>query len=241
MSRSVGELMNRELLAVLPETPAQAVRELMKAFGVGAVPVLDEHRRPIGMVTAHALLEVQGTAAHRMTCPAACIEGSAEIDEAARRMAQEVTHHLVVVDASGAAVGLVSVLDLLRARYGIAAHHPAAFPHWNAATQSSWTDEWPLDDAHASHAPDAAGVLVLVRGLLGEIDAVVWVEACDNVRERVRALTAPNSSTEPALARLLERDGLRFRAAAVHNDVERERITSGLRSDLEHRPPPGAT
>jgi len=93
----------------------------------------------------------------------------------------------------------------------------------------------------AARAPDAAGVLVLVRGLLGETDAVVWVEACANVRERVRTLTALDSSAEPALARLLERRDLRFRAATVRDEVDRERITSGLRWDLEHRPPPGAT
>lgn len=233
--------MNRELLAVLPETPAQAIRELMRTFVVGAVPVLDEQRRPLGIVTALALLDVEGAAAHRMTSPAVCIEGSAGFEEAARRMAQADTHHLVVVDGAGIAVGFLSVLDVLRAMHGISAHHPAAFPHWDATTHSSWTDEWPLDEAHAAHAPDAAGVLVLVRGLVGDTDAVVWVEACANVRERVRTLTAPGSSGEPALGRLLERHDLRFRAAAVRDEADRERISSGLRWDLEHRPPPGAT
>jgi len=236
--------MNRELLAVVPETPAQAIRELMRTFAVGAVPVLDEQLRPLGIVTARALLDVEGAAADRMTRPAVCIEGSTGFDEAARRMAEADTHHLVVVDGAGLAVGFLSVLDVLRAMYGIHAHHPAAFPHWDDATHSSWTDEWPLDEAHAARAPDAAGVLVLVRGLVGETDAVVWVEACANLRERIRTLTAPRSSAssaEPDLARLLERRDLRFRAAAVRDEADRERITSGLRSDLEHRPPPGAT
>jgi hypothetical protein len=241
MSRCIGEIMNRELLAVLPETPARAVRELMRTFAVGAVPVLDERRRPLGMVTAHALLDVEGTAFDRMIRPALCIEGSTGIDEASRRLAQADTHHLVVVDGAGGAVGVVSVLDVLRATHDMPAHHPAAFPHWDAATQSSWTDEWPLDAAHASHAPDASGILVLVGGLLGEADAVVWVEACNNVRERVRALAGLGSSAEPALARLLERHDLRFRATAVRDEGDRERIARGLQSNLEHRPPPGAT
>ena len=241
MSRRVAEIMNRELLAVLPETPAQAIRELVRTFAVGAVPVLDERRRPLGIVSARALLDVEGAAADRMTCPAVCIEGSTGFDEAARRMAEADTHHLVVVDGAGMAVGFLSVLDVLRAMYGIPAHHPAAFPHWDAATHSSWTDEWPLDEAHADRAPDAAGVVVLVRGLVGETDAVVWVEACTNVRERIRTMTTLSSSAEPALARLLERHDMRFRAAAVRDDADRERITSGLRWDLEHRPPPGAT
>jgi hypothetical protein len=170
-----------------------------------------------------------------------CVEGSTSIGDAARRLALADGHQLVVVDGAGVAVGIVSVLDILRALVGIPAHHPAAFPHWDADTQSSWTDEWPLDDGHASASPNAAGVIVLVRGLVGETDAVVWVEACANVRDRLTAMTRPAPSVEPDLARLLERHGLRFRAAVVHHEGDRARMASGLRSDLEHRPPPGAT
>ncbi len=241
MPRRIEEIMNRELLAVLPEAPAQAARELLRAFAIGAVPVVDDHRRPLGMLTARHLLDGNGGAADRMARPALCAEGSTGIEEAARRLALSDEHHLVVVDSAGTAVGIVSALDVLRAMLGIPAHHPAAFPHWNAATQSSWTDEWPLDAGHVKHAPDTAGVLVLVRGVRGETDAVVWVEACANVRDRVRTLVALGSSAEPELARLLERHDLHFRAAAVPGEVDRERIASGMRSDLEHRPPPGAT
>ena len=241
MSRSIDEIMNRELVAVAPETPVQAIRDLLRTFQIGAVPVLGEDRRPLGMVTAGAVLDGGGSAADRMSRPAMCIEGSTGIQNAARRLALAGAHHVVVVDSAGAAVGIVSVLDVLRGMLGIPAHHPAAFPHWDTATQSSWTDEWPLDPEHAFQAPDAAGVLVLARGLIGEIDAIVWVEACSNLRGRVAALTTPGSFSEPALARLLARRDLRFRAAAVCNEAARERITSGLNSHLEHRPPPGAT
>jgi CBS domain protein len=241
MAKRVDEVMNRELLAVVPETPVQAIRELLRTFAIGAVPVLDDERRPIGMVTAGAVLDATGAASDRMTRPAICIEGSTAIDSAARQLAVADVHHLVVVDSAGVAVGIVSVLDALRAMFGLSSHHPAAFPHWDAATQSSWTDEWSLDEGHVSQAPDAPGVLVLVRGLVGETNAVVWVEACANVRQRLVGLTSLGSSAEPALARLLERRDLRFRAATVRNEADRNRITAGLRSNLEHRPPPGAT
>jgi hypothetical protein len=132
-----------------------------------------------------------------------------------------------------------SVLDVLRAILGIPAHHPATFPHWDAPTQTSWTDEWPFDEEHASQAPETAGVLVLSRGLMGETDAVVWVEACENVRDRISSLAALGSSAEPALARLLERHDLRFRATSVSNDLDREHIASTLNDDLAHRPRPG--
>jgi CBS domain-containing protein len=241
MSRCIQEIMNRELLAVVSETPVQAIRELLRTFAISAVPVVDDERRPIGMVTAGAVLDGGSTADDRMSRPAMCVEGSTSIEAAARRLALEDTHHLVVVDSAGVAVGIVSALDILRAMLGVPAHHPGAFPHWDASAQTSWTDEWPLDETHTSKAPDAAGVLVLARGLVGETDAVVWVEECANVRRRLTALTALDFFGEPALARLLERHDLRFRAAAVCSEVDRQWIASGLRSNLEHRPPPGAT
>jgi hypothetical protein len=242
MSRCIQEIRNPELLAVVSETPVQAIRELLRTFAISTLPVVDDERHPIGMVTACEVLDGgSGTAGDRMSRPAICIEGSASIEVAARRLALADAHHLVVVDSAGVAIGIVSVLDLLRAMFGVAAHHPAAFPHWDASAQSSWTDEWPLDKGHVSKAPNAAGVIVLVRGLVGETDAVVWAEACANVRHRLVALTAPGFSEEPALASLLERHDLRFRTAAVRKQADRERIAFRLQSNLEHRPPPGAT
>jgi CBS domain-containing protein len=241
MSRCIREIMNRELVVVVAETPVEAIRELLRTFAIAAVPVVDDARHPIGMVTAESVLDDGGTAGARMSRPAMCVEGSTSVSEAARRLALADAHHLVVVDGAGVAVGIVSALDLLRALLGIPAHHPAAFPHWDAGTQSSWTDEWPIDDTHAAASPDAAGVIVLVRGLVGETDAVVWVEACANVRDRLTAMTCPVPSVEPELARLLEGHALRFRAAVVHIEGDRARMASGLQSALEHRPPPGAT
>ncbi len=119
MSRSIEEIMNRELLAVVPGTPVQAIRELLRTFAIGVVPVLSEARRPLGMVTTDAALAGGGTAGDRMSRPAMCIEGSAGIEAAARRLVLADAHHMVVVDSAGVAVGIVSVLDILRAMLGI--------------------------------------------------------------------------------------------------------------------------
>lgn len=242
MARTVEEIMNRELLAVALETPVAAIAELLPTFGIGAVPVVDDDRRPLGIVTANELLgQVGSTARDRMKRPAICIEGSTAIEAAAHRLAVADVHHLIVVDCAGVAVGMLSILDVMRAMVGIAAHHPAAFPHWDAATAAAWTDEWPMDEESVSRAPDATGVLVLVRFAAGAVDTVVWAEACRNVRERVAELVALSSSGEPTLARLLERHDVRFRAATVRDGGQRERIVRGLQYDLVHRPPPGAT
>jgi hypothetical protein len=241
MSRSIQEIMNRELLSVEPETPVTMVRELLRTFSVSAVPVVNSERRPIGMVEARALFDAGGTAGDRMSRPAICVEGSTGIEVAAHRLALANAHHLVVVDTAGVAVGIVALLDLLRAMLNIPANHPVAFPHWSAETQSSWTDDWPLDEEHASKAPEAAGVVILVRGSLGETDAIVWAEACTSLRDRIRALTGPVKSEDPALESILQGHDLRFRVSSVSSDIDRERIVAGLRGAIEHRPPPRAT
>jgi len=241
MPRAVHEIMNRELLAVLPETPVEAARELLRAYGVSAVPVLDEAHRPLGMLPAVALLDATGRAGERMTRPAACVDGSISVEDAGTELAKADTHHLLVVDTAGVAIGMVSVLDVLRAMLRLPARHPSAFPHWDEMTRTSWTDDWPLQEESATHAPDDAGVLVLVRGDLANADAVMWVEECLNLRHRVQDLTDPACTCDPALACILHRGELRFRAAAVRDQEARQRIVSRLRDDIEHRPPPGAT
>jgi len=54
----------------------------------------------------------------------------------------------------------------------------------------------------------------------------------------IRGCSSPG---EPALARLLERCDVCFRATTVRDDAHRERIASRRQCELEHRPPPGAT
>lgn len=153
MSRSIEEIMNRELLAVVPGTPVQAIRELLRTFAIGVVPVLSEARRPLGMVTADAALAGGGTAGDRMSRPAMCIEGSAGIEAAARRLVLADAHHMVVVDSAGVAVGIVSVLDILRAMLGIS-HTARKRFHTGTQRQNlrGRTDEWPFDEEHATNA-----------------------------------------------------------------------------------------
>jgi len=236
--------MNRELLAIRPELPLEDVRTLLHSFGVGAAPVLDDTRRPLGVVSLRDLVandRARATASDRMSRPALCVATSTAIDDAARQLAETDMHHFVVVDATGSAVGMVSTLDLLRALVGVPTRHPSSFPHWDEATQVSWTDEWSLEEASYAQAPDGPGVLALSTGHLGERDRLVWVESCANVRARVLELSASPAQQEPALARALALRGLRFRAAVIPDEAARARIAALLRDRLDHVPPPGAT
>jgi hypothetical protein len=241
MARTVQEIMNRELFAIRPELPVAEVRGVFRSLRVGAAPVLDGAQRPLGVLSVRDVLDGDGTVGERMTRPAICVGASTSIEEAARRLARTSMHHLIVVDGTGAAVGMVSTLDFLRALLGMPAHHPETFPHWDEATHVSWTDDWALDEENLPRAPDGPGVLVLVRANAGDPDEPVWVEGSSDVRARLHELTESPVQQPMALARMLALRCLRFRAAAVGDDDSRAGIVAVLRDRLEHQPPPGAT
>jgi hypothetical protein len=243
--------MNRELLAVRPDLHVREARDLLRSFAVGAAPVLDEARHPLGVVSLRDALEGEGLVSDVMSRPAVCVDSSASIDHAARRLARGDRHHLVVVDSEGAAVGMLSTLDALRGLLGLPARHPSTFPHWDDTTGVSWSDDWPLEEESFAQAPDGPGVLALVTAHVEDVDLVVWAEACANVRARVLELVSLPVQEEPAqeepvqeesaLARILSLRDLRFRAAFVPDESARSTVVAMLRDRLEHLPPPGST
>ena len=240
MARTVEEIMNRELLSVRPDLPTREALELLRSFGVGAAPVVDDARRPLGVLSLRDALDTEATAQQRMTKPAICVPTSTTVEDAARRLGRTDMHHLIVVDGAGTAVGMLSTLDLMRALVGLPARHPQTFPHWDEATKVAWTDEAVLDEEGALAAPEAPGVLVLSTARLGDSDASLWVESCADIRKRVRELVEGHP-TEPVLARVLALCNLRYRAAVVADESARERVVAILRDRLDHVPPLGAT
>jgi CBS domain-containing protein len=242
MPRTVQEIMNHELLVVPPEMLAREARDLLRSYAVGAAPVVSDQWRPLGVLALGDLLDAEGTASDRMTRPALCAPSSLSVAEAARLIASAGAHYLVAVDAVGAAVGMLSAVDLLRALLEMPTPHPHTFPHWDGATETSWTDDWPLAEENVMNAPAAAGVLTLCTDHLGEASAIVWVEASTDVRSRLKELALCRQPTgDPALARALALHGLRFRATHIPEDAARSRIAAMLRDRLDHLPPPGAT
>lgn len=240
MAAIVGEIMNRELLSLRPDLTARQARDILRSFGVSAAPVVNDERRPIGVLALHDLVEGDGTARQRMSSPAVSVPSSMAVEDAAMCLARGDLHHLIVVDATGAAVGMISALDVLRALVGMPSRHPATFPHWDASTEASWTDDWPLVDENLGHAPHAPGVLVLVTEHAGGRDKMVWVESCANLRARVATLVRAEAD-KPELALALSVGSVCFRTTTVKDDSCRDRIVRLLRDRLEHAPPPGAT
>ncbi|MFC9329254.1 CBS domain-containing protein [Kitasatospora sp. NPDC057015] len=135
--RTVRDVMTRDVVRVAPATGFRAIVELLHAYGITAVPVVDDADRPVGIVSEADLLRTQSaqedptalqpppaggpdragaaTAQQLMTSPAVCVAPGATVVAAARLMAGRHIKRLPVVDGEGRLVGLVSRGDLLKA------------------------------------------------------------------------------------------------------------------------------
>jgi CBS domain-containing protein len=232
MARFVKEVMNRELFSVGPEDSAASALDGLLGLGITAAPVLDDQRRLLGVVALRDVAKVHGVGRvrERMSSPAAVVRDDALIGEAARLLGETGYRHLVVVDADGHAVGMLSALDALRGVLGMPAPHPAAFPHLDLRAGAYFTDEVPLDQKHVDAAPDGPGVLALIHGVPGVADRVVWVESSNNVRSRLVDMLSTPQDDRPGLARWLERDDVRYRAASLADPEARQAVVDRLRS-----------
>lgn len=232
MARIVAEIMNRELFSVRPDDRTEVVLDAILAYGITAVPVLDDERRPVGVVSLRDLVEPNRKSP--ISSPAATVPAGATIEDAARALGATSFHHLVVVDDEGRAVGMVSAVDLVRAFVGMPARHPPAFPHWDGELNVSWSDDTPLDLDHVARAPREPGVFVLVSGGVGAYETDVWSEASNGVRGRLAEIvTTPQQG--PGLAAVLASGALRYRTAIVLDSVKREAMVDRLRARITAR------
>ena len=122
-AKTVGDIMNAKLLYIGANDRPSLARRYILEFGVTAVPVLDETHRPVGVVSLRDL-DREGAPLGSTVC---MVKDTDDIEDAARKLAGTDYHHLVVVDAKGVAVGMVSAVDFLRALLGLEARHPKAF------------------------------------------------------------------------------------------------------------------
>jgi CBS-domain-containing membrane protein len=136
----VQDVMSGDVATVRADTPYRRIVDLLASRHVSAVPVVDDERRVLGVVSEGDLLhkvELIGephewrvfegnrrrtarvkadglVAADLMTGPAVTIMARASVVAAARRMSAERVKRLPVVDDLGRLVGIVSRGDLLR-------------------------------------------------------------------------------------------------------------------------------
>lgn len=128
---ALRHIMTSDVVCARPELEVPAVVSLMAQHHVGCVPIVDDMRRPIGVVTKYdivehldALLRSVGngspmpadlaprTADEVMMPLALTLVEHASVATAAELMVAEDVHHVIVVDDRGRLVGVVSTKDI---------------------------------------------------------------------------------------------------------------------------------
>jgi CBS-domain-containing membrane protein len=122
---TVERLMTRSPVVVSEDDAIAGVAELLAGHEISGLPVVDSADRLVGVISQTDLVRLRGstlpwTGWHGvmvrdlMTKPAKTIQGSAPLDEAARRMTAEHVHRLVVVDHRQTPIGVISESDIVR-------------------------------------------------------------------------------------------------------------------------------
>jgi CBS-domain-containing membrane protein len=128
----LSQIMSRNLICVRHDFEVATVIGLMIEHHVGCIPVVDDHRRPIGVITKFDLVEqlnlnmrvvakgqphaidIAKRNADQVMMPIALtLDESATVGDAASMMTCEDLHHVLVVSHSGALVGVVSAKDIV--------------------------------------------------------------------------------------------------------------------------------
>jgi CBS domain-containing protein len=231
MALTVAEIMSREVFSVRAADAAEDALDGILALSIGGAPVLDEDARPIGAVSVRDLVGRRpgDLVSDRMSRPAVTVPASASVVEAARVLAETGRQRVPAVDVAGRAVGVVGALDVLRGLLGLPSAAPPERRLLRLSPALVWSDELPLEPAMFRAAAEAPGLLVLLHEGPGAPKRVVWAEACDDVRARLRDMLEAPQTEEPLLAFWLRRPGLRFRAASASEAAVRREVADDLR------------
>jgi CBS domain-containing protein len=136
---TVASVMTTNVVTAVPETPFQELVATMTEHGISALPVVDGHGRPIGVVSEADVLakqefhggadelphsnhadrerwyRAQGrNAAEVMTAPVRAVHADEPASYAARILGAAGMRRLFVTDHDGRLIGVVSRRDLLR-------------------------------------------------------------------------------------------------------------------------------
>ncbi len=137
----VSDYMSTHIVYLREGDHVAIARRPMLDFGVNAIPVLDDELRPVGVVLLRDLVDEKKMGVRAARSPHT-IAGSASLDEAARKLAAEDIHHLVVVDEHGVAVGMLAALAVVRGLVGAPANHPPTIRKFVAATSDDIQSEY---------------------------------------------------------------------------------------------------
>lgn len=219
---SVHDIMTRQLFSLWPGDTATEALDYLRMLNIHAAPVLDEQsHEPMGVISIGDLTGNLATArvSDRMSTPARVTIETAAVHEAAQTIAESGLHHLVVVDDERRAVGFLSVVDVIKALL----HPPEGTEKLAVPGSLEWSDHQRLSASGLLAAPDGPGVFVLLKVDPGRPEVFAWVEEADNVRARLESLVR---DPPPRLARFIEADRIRFRAATAESQGQRAQVFS---------------
>ena len=118
----VEAIMHKELVLVERDHTALKVARLMKEKRAGVAVVVDDAKRPIGIITDRDLVTrvmavagdpEQVCADQVMSSPVHAVDGDALIFDVLRAMAKHKVHRMPVINADARTVGIVHVADAL--------------------------------------------------------------------------------------------------------------------------------
>lgn len=138
--RTVADVMTARVHVATPVTPFKILVRLIEENKISAIPIVDRHGKPVGIVSEADLLlkerrselesatnllhfrrlardraKAEGmVAADLMTTPPLCIGVDVMLTAAARLMQERNVRRLIVVDKNGRIAGIVSQSDLLQ-------------------------------------------------------------------------------------------------------------------------------
>jgi CBS domain-containing protein len=104
-----------------PDATLRQVAQMMKQHDCGQIPVVDQQRQPLGVITdrdiaVRAVAEgtdvANATAADYMTSPVTTVPQDSSLNDVARLMEQNQIRRVVVVDQQGCVAGIVAQADV---------------------------------------------------------------------------------------------------------------------------------
>jgi CBS domain-containing membrane protein len=119
-----GNVMTREVRTVAPDAPVASAWAVLQRHKIKALPVLDEERRVVGIITPMDFIQHKalpaftgGPDARRvhdiMTTPVKTVRASRQIADLVPLFASYGHHHLPVVDAQRKLLGMITQADLV--------------------------------------------------------------------------------------------------------------------------------
>jgi CBS domain-containing protein len=120
----VSELCTQKVETAAPDTRAQEAARLMARTGVGTLVIVDDLRRPLGILTdrdvmarivAEDLSSRNTRVSEVMSGPVAWIHAERPLDDALEEMARLRVRRLAVVDSRERLVGVLALDDVLLA------------------------------------------------------------------------------------------------------------------------------